>query len=96
MEIKSRPYKINEQEFLFRPNMRAMIDFERATGKSVTESESTEDHITFLFCGTVAGMKKAGREFTLSLDDYIDLIDGDFSLLSDLIDVIEEDDSEKK
>jgi hypothetical protein len=96
MEIKSRPYKINEKELLFRPNMRAMIDFERATGKSVDESVSTEDHVTFLFCGTVAGMKKAGRDFSLTLDDYIDLIDGDFSLLSDLMEVVEEDDSEKK
>lgn len=96
MEITTKEYKINDQEFMFRPNMRAMIEFERLACKPVPTMMSTEDHITFLYAGTVAGMRKAGKEFTLTLDDYIDLIDGDFDLLSDLMDAVDEEDSEKK
>lgn len=96
MEIKSRPYKIKDLELVFRPNMRAMIEFERMTNKSISDSATTEDHIAFLYCGTVAGMKKEGREFSQSFDDYIDMIDGDFDLLSELVEVAEEEDSEKK
>lgn len=96
METKSKKYKIKNEEFIFRPNMRAMIEFERTALKPVTLSSTTEDQVTFIWAGTVAGMKKAGKEFDKTLEDFIDMIDGDYELLADLMEEVQEEEPEKK
>jgi hypothetical protein len=97
MEVTTKEYKIEDRELLFRANTRAMIEFERLSGKPLSLSSTMEDHVMFLYAGTVAGMKKAGREFTLDLEEYIDLIDDNLDCMDGLIDMVEDEEpSEKK
>lgn len=95
METKTKKYQIKDKEYLFRSNMRAMIEFERAAMKPLSLMSTVEDQITLIWACTAAGMKKGGRDFDMKLEDFIDLIDGDYDLLSDLLEEVEEDPEKK-
>lgn len=85
MEVKSRKYTVGTEEFLFRANMRANIEFERRTGEPVKPTDNMEKNLLYLYCGTVAGMSKAKLDFTYTFDEFIDLLDDDFAVLERLM-----------
>lgn len=93
MEVTSKKYELNGKTYIFRPNFRAMIEFERIAEKPASLATTTEDNLLFLYCGTKAGMKKAKEKFTMDFEDFIDEVDGNFDILADLT---EEPKKEKK
>jgi len=94
MEVKSRQYKTNGKTLWFRPNFRASIEYERVCGEALGESTGIEKNLLYLFTGTIAGMKKAGLEFTMSFEEFIDFIDDDFDVLNRMMEEERKDKAE--
>lgn len=100
MEVTTKFYKLKGKEFAFRNNPRTLIEFERMTGKTVTEIAGIEDQLSFVYAGTVSGMKYENRTLDVDFEQFIDLIDSDMDqvlgLFSNGKDKEEEEDPAKK
>jgi len=67
--LEEKSIKIGDKEYPMKMSMRAMIEYEKLSGKTINEITTIED-ITFLFYSTI---KMGGAKFTY--DEFLDLID---------------------
>jgi hypothetical protein len=75
--------KIADQEYLIKKSNRALMEFERVTGKSVFNlDDSYTSLITMFYCI----LKVNNQHFSYTLDKFIDLLDNN----QDSIDVFNE------
>ena len=98
MEVEVKKFTIKDREYFFRLNFRAMIEYEKLSGKPISELNFTSmiDNSMLLYAGTKAGMLVEKLEFNNTIDEFIDLIDTEINTLSELLlgdDKIEEEDS---
>lgn len=85
MEPESKEYKIEDQTFYFRPCAMAFIEFEKISGKSITEcKESITDTMLLVYAGTKAGMEREGKKFEMSLDEFIRMVDVNMDVIKAL------------
>lgn len=85
MEVKSKEYKLGESTFYFRPCAAAFIEFEKISGKSITEcKESITDTMALVYAGTKAGMEWEGEKFEMSLDEFIKKVDVNLDVIKAL------------
>lgn len=85
MESISKEYKIENQKFYFRPCAMAFIEFEKLSGKSITEcEESLTDTMLLVYAGTKAGMEHEGEKFEMSLDEFIRVVDVNMDVIKAL------------
>ena len=64
--------KFGEKEFLVKPSFRSLMLFEEITGKNSSEiRENVTDTVTMFYCM----VKASNKEFTLTLEEFIDLVD---------------------
>jgi hypothetical protein len=54
---------------------RALIEFERTTGKPVQAAVTFEDNIRLLWCGIRHGAKLENLDFSLDFEQFIDYVD---------------------
>lgn len=54
---------------------RAMIDFEKMTGKSIQEATGTEDIVMLFYCTAKAGAKDMKTSFPYTFDQFLDEVD---------------------
>lgn len=54
---------------------RSMIDFESMTGKSISETRTTEEITKLLYCVMKAGAKAEKQEFKYNYEEFLDIID---------------------
>ena len=94
MEVKSKKIKIDDQEFYFRLNFRAIIEFEELSKKPISMliEDSMKDNSFVLYCGIKSGMKYEKKEFDLSYDEFVDLVDDN---IQDLMTNLSEDNNDK-
>jgi len=87
MEVKSKELKLGDQEFIFRLNFRAMIEFEKMSGKSISnmDYESMIDNSMLLYCGIVAGMSFEKKSLKIKYEEFVDLIDSNINALMTLL-----------
>ena len=87
MEVKTKELIIKDEKFYFRPNFRAMIEFEKLAKKPIAQldDESMIDNSMMLYCGVISGMKKEKKKFELSYDDFIDLVDDNLESIMNLV-----------
>ena len=87
MEVETKEFKIQDETYYFRPNFRAMIEFEKIAKKSTSQLDDSSmiDSSQLLYCGVISGMRKKQKEFKLSYDEFIDLIDDNFDELAKVL-----------
>jgi hypothetical protein len=73
LEVKK--VKIGEKEFPIKITNRAMIEYEKLSGGSVSAMEGTEDLCQLFYCTAKAGAKSELVEFGYSYEEFLDLID---------------------
>lgn len=56
-------------------NNRAILDFEKMSGKSFNAIDSHTDSLQFMYCSLKAGARKEGKSFSMTFDEFIDYID---------------------
>lgn len=95
MEVESRKIILSGNEFLFRPNFRCLLEYEKISGKGVNEIHSLSDSTMFLYSGVKAGQLFAKKEFKLTYDEFVELLD-DLDVLAVLSDGAKEDEKDEK
>jgi len=76
MEIVSKKVVIQGNQFMFRPNFRALMEYEELSGNSVDDVKTLKDYAMFIYSGVKAGEIYAKREFTIKFDEFLDMLDG--------------------
>lgn len=54
---------------------RALIEFERLSGKPFHSAVTLEDSVLLMYCSLRQGAKSVGKEFPFSFEEFIDYID---------------------
>jgi len=90
MEVKSKTIELQGEKYLFRPNFRCLLEYEKISGNGVGDIKTLNDSTMFLYCGVKAGMIFDKKKFEMTYDEFIDKLDD--------IDVLEvlSDDTPKK
>lgn len=73
--LDNQSVKVGDKNFPIRVSVRAMIEYEKLTGKPITSFEGTEDLIRFFYVTAKAGAKAEGNPFSYTYEQFIDLID---------------------
>lgn len=62
-----------------RVTMGAMKDFKKLTGKDTKDMDTGDpvETATFIYCCICSACRKDGRDFRMSLDDFLDSVDTD-------------------
>ncbi len=81
------PYEINN---------RAIIEFERSTGKNYDDSKSFEDSLKLVYCTIKAGAIRSKIEFKMTFEQFIDYADEHPEVMESLKDKEEESEEDKK
>ena len=75
--LQEKSIKINGVDYPLKMSIRAMMEYEMISGKSITKLETLAD-MTILFYSTI---KAGGAKF--SYDEFLDLIDNDINILNE-------------
>lgn len=67
--------EINGVRYPVHVGHRALIEYERATGKPIQAAVTFEDSIRLLWCGLRHGAKLAGLTFDFDFEQFIDYVD---------------------
>lgn len=88
--LEEKIVKIGDKEFLLKMSIRAMIEFEKLSGHSISEIVTLEDIVQIFYCTVKAGGAN------ISYDEFMDLIDDSPESISDFKDVMLEPGEKKK
>jgi len=84
--IKDKEYNLKAHSY------RALFMFEEMTGKQITDISTLKDQITLLYCL----FKGNNKDFELSFDDFIDVIEEDESIFQKFVELNDEAPVQKK
>ncbi len=89
--------KINEKEIKLKNSLRSLILYENVTGQTFAAPQTIQDIITYFYCVVVGSSK----DYSLSFDDFVDLLDEKPDLINEFTAWIQEqakinDDVKKK
>lgn len=89
--------KINEKEIKLKNSLRSLILYENVTGQTFAAPQTIQDIITYFYCVVVGSSK----DYSLSFDNFVDLLDEQPNLINDFTAWIQEqvkvnDDVKKK
>ena len=93
---------INGTDYPVRFGMNALRLFCKETNRKLTDLDklgqdlSLDDACFLIKAGLTDGARKAGKEFSLSVDDIADILDEDFDALQKVLDVFSEQFSAKE
>ena len=93
---------INKKDYPVRFGMNALRLFCKETNRKLTDLDklgqdlSLDDACFLIKAGLTDGARKAGKEFSLSVDDIADILDDDFDALQKVMDVFSEKFSAKE
>ena len=93
---------INGTDYPVRFGMNALRLFCKETNRKLTDLDklgqnlSLDDACFLIKAGLTDGARKAGKEFSLSVDDIADILDDDFDALQKVMDVFSEQFSAKE
>jgi hypothetical protein len=74
MQLNSKQFKIAGKDFYAFLSNFAVNEFEESSGLSIKESgKNTATQMKLFFCCAKAGFKEAGKDFDLSLEQFMDL-----------------------
>ena len=73
LEIKR--VKVGDRDYPIKITARAMIEYEKLSGKSIAEYEGTENLFQFFYVTAKAGAKSEGIKFEYTYDQFLDAID---------------------
>lgn len=74
MDLNSKKFKIGGKDFYAFLSNFAVNEFEELTGLSIKESgKNTANQMKLFFCCAKAGFREAGKEFELSMEQFMDL-----------------------
>lgn len=88
--LTEKKIKIGDKEYSLKKSNRAMIEFEKLSGKSITQLSSIEDGFYFFYCCFKAG----GNNYTF--EEFMNLIDDYGGILNEFSTVMGGGDEEKK
>lgn len=83
--------KINGEEYVIKYTIRALFMWEQITGKPFKISTLLDNYI-FFYCMLLANNK----DKALSWDSYLDALDNDTTLFSQMTDIVNKAEEEKK
>lgn len=86
MEVENKKVIIKDKEYVFRPNFRAFVEYEKMSKKSINQIENLNDAAMFVYCGIKSGMKFEKKEFNIEFEDFIDMLDD-----LDILEVMEQE-----
>lgn len=67
--------KVGNEKYPIRLTYRAMIEYEKLSGKSVSTVTTTEQVTELIYCAVKAGAKAEGKEFNKTYEEFLDVID---------------------
>jgi hypothetical protein len=70
--IESITIKLSEKEYLVKRNWKSLIMFEEMTKKSIDDIKGSVKDLIMLFYSI---LKANNKDFTLSIDEFIDILD---------------------
>lgn len=73
--LENKIVKVGDREFPIRVTNRAMIEYEKLAGSSISDMDGHERLIKFFYCTARAGAKSEGKEFNFSFEQFLDAID---------------------
>jgi hypothetical protein len=91
--LQERKIKIGDRDYSLKMTNRAMMEFEEISGHSISIIETLRDITIMLYCCLKAGDRK---EFALSYEEFLDLIDEEASVIKDFTDIMLDPVSEEK
>lgn len=90
-EKEMNTIKINGEEYVIKYTIRALFMWEQITGKPFKISTLLDNYI-FFYCMLLANNK----DKALSWDSYLDALDNDTTLFSQMTDIVNKAEEEKK
>lgn len=77
--MKTIEISIDGQKLPMRATMGAMKQFKKLTGRDSKDMDqnSPEDVTTFIYCCICSACRKDGKDFKMSLDEFLDSVDVD-------------------
>lgn len=78
--------KINEKEIKLKNSLRSLILYENVTGQTFAAPQTIQDIITYFYCVVVGSSK----DYSLSFDDFVDLLDEQPNLINNFTAWIQE------
>ena len=94
--LETKHVVVGTEKLPVRLTFRAIIDFEKITGKSLQGSTSTEDAIILFYCAAKAGAKADALPFAYDFEGFLDLVDNYPDSLMDFYIAIAEGEPEVK
>jgi hypothetical protein len=76
---ETRKVKIGEKEFIIKITQRAMCEYEKLSGSSITDIESHEKRLKYFYCLAKAGARSEDQDFNFSFEEFLDMVDDYYS-----------------
>ena len=73
--MEKQVIEVNGKKYPVHVGHRAMIEFERLTGKPFQHASTLEDSVMLLWLSLKYGAKSVFMEFPLSFEEFIDYVD---------------------
>lgn len=73
--MKKEVIEINGQKYPYTVGHRALIEFERLSGKPFHTAVTLEDSVLLMFCALRQGARFLAKEFPFTFEEFIDYVD---------------------